>query len=205
MERIIFDLIGVITKESFFATKALYPLIEKSISYNEFKKRYLLFCIGKINKQEFWEDILREEEIEEFESNFFNHQLKYDDKIIGLIKDLKNNGYYLYLASEIPHEWGEHILKITQIQKCFDQKFYSSKIKHTKPFKPFFSKVFGILGSSGEKVYYIDDTSINLLSAKKLGFNSSTILFGLNENENNRIDFWAKDESDLRRIIYENR
>jgi FMN phosphatase YigB (HAD superfamily) len=205
MERIVFDLIGVLTKESYFATKTLYPLIKDKISYDQFKKRYILYCVGLISNKEFWEDVVEEEKIAKFEHKLFKNIVKYDNTLISLIKELEKEGMYLYLASEIPHEWGDLMLKILGIESSFRNKFYSSKIRHTKPFLKFFKKVFESDELKDKDLFYIDDTEVNLKAISKYKFTVKTILYSPNlpETISDKHILKAKNASELKHILYE--
>lgn len=201
MEKIVFDLIGVITEESYFASKVLYPLIKDHLSYDRFKKRYLLYCIGNITNDEFWEDVIPEKKIAKFEDVLFDKFVKYNKPLINFIKRLNKDGRHLYLASEIPQRWGDLILKSVGLDSCFKKKFYSSKIGHTKPFLGFFGKIFASRDFVGKKIIYIDDTGENLVAIRKYKFPVKTILYAKN-NSGYRCDFKVKNIVELEKIIY---
>lgn len=203
MERLIFDLFGVLTKESYFATKTLYPLIKDKISYDQFKKRYLLYCVGLISNKEFWENVVEKEKIAKFEHKLFKNIVKYDNTLISLIKKLEKEGTYLYLASEIPHEWGGLMLKILGIESSFRKKFYSSKIRHTKPFLKFFKEVFESNELKGKDLVYIDDTEANLKAVSKYKFMVKTVLYSSEEKISDKHVLKVKNADELKYILYE--
>ncbi|PIR66337.1 MAG: hypothetical protein COU51_04455 [Parcubacteria group bacterium CG10_big_fil_rev_8_21_14_0_10_36_14] len=205
MERIVFDLIGVLTKESYFATKTLYPLIKDKISYDQFKKRYILYCVGLISNKEFWEDVVEEEKIAKFEHKLFKNIVKYDNTLISLIRKLEKEGAYLYLASEIPHKWGGLMLKMLGIESSFKRKFYSSKIRHTKPFLKFFKEVFESNDLKDKDFFYIDDTEANLRVISKYKFTIKTILYSPESSKtiSDKHILKAKNAGELKHILYE--
>lgn len=205
MERIVFDLIGVLTKESYFATKTLYPLIKDKISYDQFKKRYILYCVGLISNKEFWEDVVEEEKIAKFEHKLFKNIVKYDNTLISLIRKLEKEGAYLYLASEIPHKWGGLMLKMLGIESSFKKKFYSSKIRHTKPFLKFFKEVFESNDLKDKDLFYIDDTEANLRVISKYKFTVKTILYSHESSKtiSDKHILKAKNAGELKHILYE--
>ncbi|NCT54989.1 HAD hydrolase-like protein [Candidatus Falkowbacteria bacterium] len=166
MEKIIiFDLLGVITKEPMFATNIIYPLVKDKISYDLFKKKYLLYAIGTIEKKDFWEFICTNSSIEKFENRIIKETI-ITFEIKKIINDLVSSGCVLYLATEIPKRWGELLLEKAGIKAVFKKKFYSSDLLVTKPFSDFYKKVFKEI--KGDEIYYIDDTLINLIAAKKI-------------------------------------
>jgi len=174
MEKIIiFDLLGVITKEPMFATNIIYPLVKDKISYDLFKKKYLLYAIGAIKKKDFWEFICKNNNIEKFEDKIIKETLL-TFEIKKIINDLVSSGCVLYLATEIPKRWGELLLKKAEIKDIFKKKFYSSDLLVTKPFSDFYKKIFEQI--KGNEIYYIDDTLINLIAAKKIK-NHTTIYY----------------------------
>lgn len=170
---IIFDLLGVITKEPMFATNIIYPLVKDKISYDLFKKKYLLYAIGAIEKKDFWEFICTNSSIEKFENRIIKEAI-ITFEIKKIINDLVSSGCVLYLVTEIPKRWGELLLKKAGIKDIFKKKFYSSDLLATKPFSNFYKKIFKQI--KGDEIYYIDDTLINLIAAKKIK-NHTTIYY----------------------------
>lgn len=179
MEKIIiFDLLGVITKEPMFATNIIYPLVKDKVSYDLFKKKYLLYAIGAIEKKDFWEFICTSSSIEKFENRIIKETIL-TFEIKKIINDLVSSGCVLYLATEIPKRWGELLLKKAGIKDIFKNKFYSSDLLVTKPFSDFYKKIFKQI--KGDEIYYVDDTLINLIAAKKIK-NHTTIYYSTENN-----------------------
>lgn len=178
---VIFDLLGVITKESMFATNIIYPIVKDKISYDLFKKKYLLYAIGNISREDFWEYICQKKEINNFEKKIIQKTVL-TPGIKKVINDLIASRCRLYLATEIPRYWGEMILKKAGVQNVFKMKFYSSDLFTTKPFYNFYKKVFGEIRDGD--IYYIDDTLINLIAAKKIK-KHNTIYYSQSANLNN--------------------
>ena len=204
MEKIIFDLVGVITKEIFFATKVLFPEIRGRITYNEFKKRYILYCVGNISNIEFWENILDLNSVKDFERRFFRNKVKCNIKVVSLIKKLNQDGFAISLASEMPQKWGDVILKNNGIGKTFKRIYYSSNIKHTKPFLKFYDRVFrNLVRHNEEKTYYVDDTIDNLMAVKKNYPKVKTILYGGAVSDIKLVDFHVSSPDKLKKIFYD--
>lgn len=162
---VIFDLLGVITRESMFATNIVYPMVKDKISYDLFKKKYLLYATGSISRNDFWEFICLKKDIKKLEKRIVQKTLL-TPEIKKVMNDLTVLGCELYLATEIPRSWGELLLEKGGVRKIFKKKFYSSDLLITKPFFSFYKKVFKNI-RDGE-VYYIDDTLINLIAAQKI-------------------------------------
>ncbi len=172
--KLIFDLIGVITEEEYIATKLVYPLVEKSVSYDLFKKKYLLYCIDNIDRSDFWQGIVPEVEISLMEEEIIS-RVALNLDVVELIKDYNNKGVNIFLASEIPAKWGEMILAKAGLKDVFKEKFYSSTLRSTKPFKNYYDKIFKPEFMQSSHVIYIDDTNYNVEVVR--GYGAEAIWF----------------------------
>ncbi|MFA6159467.1 MAG: HAD family hydrolase [Parcubacteria group bacterium] len=162
---VIFDLLGVITKESMFATNIIYPLVKNRVSYDLFKKKYLLYAIGNIEAVDFWKFICLKKEIKKIEEKIIAKTLL-TSGIRDIIHNLTSLNCELYLATEIPKRWGELLLDKAGIKNMFKKKFYSSDLLTTKPFSKFYELVFENI--KGNDIYHVDDTLINLIAAQEI-------------------------------------
>jgi FMN phosphatase YigB (HAD superfamily) len=153
-------------------------MVKDKISYDLFKKKYLLYAIGSINREEFWEFICLKKDVEKFEKRIVKKTLL-TPRIKNIMKNLKKLGCELYLATEIPKSWGEMLLDKAGIKNAFKKKFYSSDLLTTKPFAKFYKIVFQNIGKGD--IYYIDDTLINLVSAQRLK-KHNTVYYNLRGN-----------------------
>ncbi|HEX8974046.1 MAG TPA: hypothetical protein VF817_00990 [Patescibacteria group bacterium] len=173
---IFFDLFGVITSEGYFATNVFYPIVKDRIPYDLFKKKYLLYCLGNISDEDFWEGIEIDNDRDLIWENVLSATLLNDD-ICQLIKDFKDK-HDLHIASEAPAVWAEEIIRRGNINDCFRAKFYSSDLKITKPFSGFYAKILESV-SGNRKNIFIDDTLVNLDKVSLFG--SETIYFNQND------------------------
>lgn len=173
---IFFDLFGVITSEGYFATNVFYPIVKDRISYDLFKKKYLLYCLGNISASDFWEGIEINNDRDLILENVLSVTLLNEDVCL-LIKDLKDK-HNLYIASETPAVWADEIIRRGGIKDCFKYKFYSSDLKITKPFSGFYVKILESV-SGNRKNIFIDDTIVNL--DKVSSFGTETIYFNQND------------------------
>lgn len=162
----IFDLLGVITVEGMWATKVFFPLLN-NVSYDLFKKKYLLYSLGLISRDDFWEYLVeRVQQVGAIERKVIKKTV-INEGVKKAIIDLKNNGFKIYLASEINERWGRMILKKAGIKHLFDGLYFSSSMLTTKPFKEFYKCIAADLSDS-EEIYYLDDSLTNVLAAKKV-------------------------------------
>ena len=199
---VIFDLLGVITTESMFATNIVYPMVKKRISYDLFKKKYLLYALGIINKKDFWEFICLSREIKYYEDNIIK-KTTITCGVKNIMKDIIDNGCELYLATEIPKRWGELLLVKAGIKNIFKKKFYSSDIFSTKPFPTFYKKVFKEFNK--EDIYYIDDTLINLLAAQKIKKHKTIFYNKRRLTAKGEIDYIINNLNSVNKIICQKR
>lgn len=165
MERpkIIFDLFGVITAEPFFATNVVFPVLQDQIDHNLFKKRYILYCVGMITRDEFWDGIASGGEIALREAKIYAATAS-NREMLDFIKQVSTT-HDLAIASEAPSSWANAILNQYGVAGYFKQLFFSSDLHATKPFHSFFKHVF----TAGEPVLYIDDTLENVKAASQYG------------------------------------
>ena len=175
---VIFDLLGVITKESIFATNIVYPIVKDKVSYDLFKKKYLLYAIGNIETKDFWKFICSEKEIRKIENKIVARTL-ITPGIRKIMRNLISLGCELYLATEIPRRWGELLLDKADVKNMFKKRFYSSDLSATKPFSKFYNMIFKNIGK--DNIYYIDDTLINLIAAQEIK-KHATIFYNPNNN-----------------------
>ncbi len=200
--KVILDLLGVISQEGMFATKIVYPLIEDVISYDLFKKKYLLYSLGIITEYEFWEHITSsKEKISKIERKILK-ETYITPNVYNVCNQILKQGNNLYLASEIPKKWGELIIEKAGLKDWFTKKFYSSDLKVTKPFRGFYDRVFNPLIEENKKIYYIDDTAINLKVAFMYGV--KTIYFDSKMSKPSRgifINYTARKMEDILEIL----
>lgn len=164
---VVIDLMGVIFREGQYVTKLLYPLVKKKISYHEFKKRYILFAIGNITREEFWDGLVPTETARSFETHFLTHLALNKNTAIILKKLAKDNR--LILFSEMPTVWGQSLLKHARLRQYFSTVIFSGDVGSTKPFKTMFLALMRNVKRDANK-YFVDDSLENILTAKKYGF-----------------------------------
>ncbi len=97
-----------------------------------------------------------------------------------VIKELKKLGYTTALLSVHAKEWINYCEKIFDFHKLFDVKGYSFNDKVSKPDPLSFQKILERLSAIPEECIFIDDSEININSARSLGI--YPILFTNAEN-----------------------
>lgn len=158
-----------------------------------------MYSLGIITEDEFWDHIATADQIDFIEKQILNNT-EITPKIQTVFHDLYENNCVLYLATEIPRKWGELILEKAKLQNYFANKFYSSDLKITKPFKKFYYIIFNSISTKESAVYCIDDTPINLTVAALYG--ATTIyLTNMEVTNNTKAHYKITDICDLIKII----
>ncbi len=106
--------------------------------------------------------------------------MRYTNGIIELIQDLKNDGYNLYVLSNMTRHFIERQYKFA-IFDYFDGIVYSAPIKMIKPNPEIYEYLLNKYSLSPEECLFIDDIKENLAGAARFGI--KTFLFNDNVNE----------------------
>ena len=94
-----------------------------------------------------------------------------NSKVYDFVKECKSLGYMLVIASNASKgsfEWRSNIYGLMDV---FDGRIISSDIGMRKPSQKFFKYTVDVLGFEPEEMLFIDDSDVNIDSAKKLGIN----------------------------------
>lgn len=106
----------------------------------------------------------------------FTDIAKPNQATLKLIKELKNQGYKLYLAGNMPKEPYDIMLKHhPEIKKLFDEIHVSSHVGFTKPNSKMFAHIAQLHQINPTACLVIDDEKVNIEAAKEIGM--QTILF----------------------------
>ena len=117
--------------------------------------------------------------VEIFLSNYYYH-IEFNGDILNLIKKLKNNGYNLYLLSNISDNVYETFKD--DINPLFDGLVLSYKIHMVKPHNSIFIYTIDKYELNQNETLFIDDRFDNVKTANTLGIK------GRNVNENDYLD-----------------
>lgn len=94
--------------------------------------------------------------------------------VVDIIKSLHGR-YNLILLSDYVREWKEEVLKDWEVFNFFDDVLMSYDFGLIKGDEECFRYVLNVTGIDSSETVFIDDSSLNLESAKKVGID--TILF----------------------------
>lgn len=90
------------------------------------------------------------------------------DGMEELLKKLKNDGYHLYITSNLNTRHAKQ-MREHKIAKYFDDMLFSGEIKVRKPFRGFFDKACEQFGVKAEESLFIDDLEENIIGGEECG------------------------------------
>ncbi|MBW7573793.1 HAD family hydrolase [Caproiciproducens faecalis] len=90
------------------------------------------------------------------------------DNILPLVRELKENGYPLYLLSNAGKRIHSFTPKITALQ-YFSGIFFSADVHYIKPDEEIYLKFFEKFSLNPRECYFIDDRAANVEAGQKLG------------------------------------
>ena len=95
--------------------------------------------------------------------------LKFDNKVLSMISDLKNHKINIFVLSNIPLDFAKSYKEISEL-KDVDDALFSSQVNLLKPDIKIFKKAIEKFGINPKDSVYIDDLKSNVIVAKNLGF-----------------------------------
>ena len=179
MKNIIFDFGGIILKvkmkeivKKFTDSKEEQEFLLNNVVNSPEWIEYGLIDTGYITKEDFINLVndrtnnIHKDLVEDFINNYINH-VYVDDKIIELIKDLKEQGYKIYLLSNTQKYSYEKFIK--DIEYLFDGITLSFKEHLLKPYNAIYERLIDKYNLVPEESLFIDDREDNISTANKYG------------------------------------
>ena len=179
MKNIIFDFGGIILTvkmkeivKKFTDSKEKQEFLLNNVVNSPEWIEYGLIDTGYITKEDFINLVndrtnnIHKELVKDFINNYINH-VYIDDKIIELIKDLKKQGYKIYLLSNTQKYSYEKFIK--DIEYLFDGITLSFKEHLLKPYNAIYERLIEKYNLVPEESLFIDDREDNISTANKYG------------------------------------
>ena len=179
MKNIIFDFGGIILTvkmkeivKKFTDSKEKQEFLLNNVVNSPEWIEYGLIDTGYITKEDFINLVndrtnnIHKDLVEDFINNYINH-VYVDDKIIELIKDLKKQGYKIYLLSNTQKYSYEKFIK--DIEYLFDGITLSFKEHLLKPYNAIYERLIEKYNLVPEESLFIDDREDNISTANKYG------------------------------------
>jgi HAD superfamily hydrolase (TIGR01509 family) len=169
MKVILFDIIGVLITNlptgSKVALNKLYNLLEDPpISFEEYFKRYQLFKIGGITRNEFWLGI---NNFDTIETNYLN-SYQVTKSTISVLEKMRSK-YILAAVSNHPAPWMNCIIDKYQLNNYFQKIYISGDTRKTKSDISLFIQITTDLKVNPSECAIVDDQNKNLIVASKCG------------------------------------
>lgn len=99
--------------------------------------------------------------------------LKYNDNILDLVKDLKNKGYKVYVLSNTSNETFANFK--ADLEALFDGLVLSYKIHEIKPNKPIYEYLLKTYNLNPNECLFLDDRLDNIKTANELGIHGRKV------------------------------
>lgn len=173
-----FDRTGVIVGETATSfNKKVSGIL--GVSVDAFKIAYRKynqdFNTDKITTEELWSRVLKELNKLPYLIEVLaivNKPKEVNSDVITLIKNLRDRGYRVGLLSNDKEEVAKHIHEVEHLDDIFDVVLISSETGLTKPNKEAYLDLISKLETTPDQLVFIDDSQVNLDSAKELGITS---------------------------------
>ena len=126
---------------------------------------------GRVSTDEFWARFSRRygrEVKEELFGKFFHSNI--DQEVMDLIKQLKGSSRVVCGTNTLDPHYDYHLSR--GHYDIFDAVFASNKIGLSKPNPEFYRYILKNEGVSPEDAFFVDDTEVNVLSAREMGINA---------------------------------
>ena len=193
----------IISEEIFMIKNIIFDMGGVLIDYNPEKALYGLFdrqtadiLLREIFRNPIWsdkdrgiifpEDIMAQkrdaipaevfEKVSEMVDNFYPYMPPFE-KMYGLVKQLKENGYGIYLLSNASSDFHERRKDIPALA-LFDGVVVSADYKLLKPEKEIYLTLFEKFGLKPEECFFIDDVQANIDGAKMAGMDGHCYAHG---------------------------
>ena len=99
--------------------------------------------------------------------------LKYNDNVLDVVKDLKNKGYKVYVLSNTSKETFANFK--ADLEALFDGLVLSYKIHEIKPNKPIYEYLLKTYNLNPNECLFLDDRLDNIKTANELGIHGRKV------------------------------
>lgn len=90
----------------------------------------------------------------------------------ALVRELKANGYHIYLLSNAPTNLRKYFAQIPG-SECFDALMVSAEEQLTKPSREIYERLFQKFGLNPAECWFTDDNAPNVVSAVQAGMQAA--------------------------------
>lgn len=183
IKNVIFDVGGVILdyhRETYLSPFGFDSETEKFVFKNVlFTPNWSRLLKGEISTQEFIDDAIHQHpDFESVVKSFFDMEtlkkmLPVLNKTVDFVKELKNEGYKLFIISDIEIKTIDYLLsEIPEISTLFDDMIFSSQVHMVKKDGLVFDYALKRFNIDAKETLFVDDADRNLEQAQKYGINT---------------------------------
>jgi putative hydrolase of the HAD superfamily len=130
---------------------------------------------GGVSAVEYWSNVTghpvseaRASWLDVLDANQWSH---YNFDTLDVLDELSGYGARLALLSNMPAAMVRHFAA-AQWTRYFEKLFFSSSMRLTKPGEEIFARVLTELGADPGRVVFIDDSPVNIETARRLGIDA---------------------------------
>src|SRR6185437_1469880 len=138
-----------------------------------------LFFHGQITEETFWEEIIKEfnlpNTVEDLKKMVRENFIEIHGTRI-IVEKLRKNGYRLGILSVNGKEWVDYFEEHFSFHTLFDWRMYSYEVAVSKPDKKAYQLFLEKSKSISKECIFIDDSDINLVSARQVGMETIQFL-----------------------------
>ena len=149
-----------------------------------FKGDYKRAAIGEVDIREVLPPYLQkwnwQGTVDEFLNYWFESEKDLDQKVLEIVKELRESGNKVHLASDNEANRAKYLMEELGLKDIFDSAFFSADLGVTKSDPEFFKKIAEKLGVNITELNYWDDDQKNVDVASALGV--TTHLYTTPEN-----------------------
>ncbi|HYP45479.1 MAG TPA: HAD-IA family hydrolase, partial [Propionibacteriaceae bacterium] len=95
-----------------------------------------------------------------------------DPSMVEAVQDLRATGLRCCLATNQQRQRAAWMKANLGYSEIFDEEFYSCDLGLAKPDPLYFTTILSRLGVAPEEVLFVDDTEVNVVSARELGLHA---------------------------------
>ena len=141
-----------------------------------FKGEYKEAAIGKVDVKDVLPNYLAKwgwkGTVDEFLKYWYESETDIDERVLEVVKDLRQQGVGVYLASDNEAGRAKYLMEEVGLQRDFDGGFFSSDLGATKSEPEFFERVVSELQVEPSQINYWDDDPKNVDVAKGVGIDA---------------------------------
>jgi putative hydrolase of the HAD superfamily len=175
---VLFDVDGVVVHKSYFSRRFSRDFGVPEEKIREFFQNEMEQCIVgkadlKVEVSKYLKDWKWGKPVDELLSYWFNGEKEIDQKVLEVVKKIREKEINCYLASDQEKYRADFLLNNLDLGKLFDGHFFSCELGYEKSSQEFFEKVIQELGfAKPDEIMFWDDDPKKVEVAKSVGIDA---------------------------------